>query len=88
MMDGVKKELAKKGEVYIRVKVRPGASRTCFVDIMDDDTIKINIAAKPEKNLANIELMNFLSRSFTVDKDNIKILSGKTERTKLIKLTK
>lgn len=87
-MENVKKELAEKGEVYIRVKVRPGAPKTGFVGIMADDTIKINIAAKPERNLANTELMNFLSRSFTVDKDNIKILSGKTERTKLIKLTR
>ncbi len=53
---------------------------------MDDDTIKIRIKAAPEKGKANAELIKFLSKQYGLPKEKISIISGSTDRTKLIKL--
>jgi len=88
MLLNMKKEFQKNGEIYLRVKVRPSAAVTAVKDIMEDETVKIDIAAKPEKGKANAELIKFLAREFAADKDNIKIISGAGERIKLIKIKK
>lgn len=75
---------------YITVKVIPKSNKTEFVEILEDGNgekiIKIRLKAVPEKNKANIELINFLSKELKLPKNNITIISGKTERLKLIKL--
>ena len=70
----------------MRVKARPNAAATEIKDIMDDETVKIDVAAKPEKGKANAELIKFLAREFAVDKNNIRIIGGAGERVKLIKI--
>ncbi|MCK5061900.1 DUF167 domain-containing protein [Candidatus Parcubacteria bacterium] len=73
-------------EVYLRLKVLPGASKTKIRNIMEDETIKIDVAAVPEKGKANKELIGYLAKEFGVNKKNIKILSGISDRIKLIKI--
>ena len=70
----------------MRLKVRPNAAETAVKDKMDDETVKIDIAAKPEKGKANAELIKFLAQEFAVTKENIKIISGAGERVKLVKI--
>jgi len=53
---------------------------------MADGTLKIRIAAPPEKGKANTELIKFLSKHFDLPKNQITIISGKTEPLKLIKI--
>lgn len=86
MLEKFFKEFNNKGEIYLRIKVRPGASINEVVDILSDDTIKINIAAAPERGRANKELLKFLKSEFKAS--DIKIISGKAERVKLIKILK
>ena len=86
--DEIKKQLAAKGEAYLAVKVMPGSAKTEFREQMADDTYKISVAAAPEKGKANTELIKFLAREFKVLKNQIAIISGAGERTKLIKLIK
>lgn len=88
MLESFKKKLAIKHELYLRVKARPGASKTVLKSIMDDDTLKLDIAAPPEKGKANIELIRFLSEQFNTQKDEIKIISGASDKLKLIKIIK
>ncbi len=88
MLELYKQQLKNKGELYLRVKARPGATKTVIKEIMDDETIKINIAAPPVKGKANQELIKFLAKEFDVLKNNVKIVSGAGERVKLIKLVK
>lgn len=71
---------------YIRVKVIPKSPRTELVGEMADGTLKIRIAAPPEKGKANTELIKFLSKHFNVPKDQISIVSGQTDPLKLIRL--
>ena len=83
-----KKLYQKNGEVYLRVKVRPNAAKTCVKEIMADETVKIDLAAAPVKGKANLELIKFLAQEFDAAAGNIKIISGAGERVKLVKIIK
>lgn len=77
------------GEIYLRVKARPGAGFTAVKQILTDsagEIIKINLAAPAVKGKANLELVKFLAQEFAVAKNNIKIISGAGERLKLVKI--
>lgn len=78
---------------YLRIKVIPKSSKTELVEIMQDptedgmaETFKIRIKAAPEKGKANTELIKFLSKELNVDKAQISIICGKSERLKLVKI--
>lgn len=75
---------------YITVKVIPKSNKTEFVEIFEDGKdekiIKIRLKAVPEKNKANIELIKFLSKELSLPKENFQIISGKTDRLKLIRI--
>jgi len=80
-------KLNKEKEIYLNIKVRPEAAKTILKEIMTDETLKIDISAPPERNKANQELIKFLANTFSVNKNNVKIISGKKEKIKLIKIS-
>lgn len=86
MLSKYKQLLKEKGELYLRVKARPGAAESVIREITDDETVKMDIAAPPVKGKANKELVEFLAKNFAVSKNNVKIISGAASRTKLIKI--
>jgi len=88
MIRKFKKIFQEKGEIYLRVKVRPNADKTCIKEIMSDETIKVDLAAAPERGKANQELIKFLAKQFGIITNNIKIISGAGERLKLVKIIK
>jgi hypothetical protein len=77
---------------YLRIKVIPKSPKNEITEIMKDqtgeETIKIRIKAPPEKGKANAELIKFLSKELEIPKENISIISGKTDHLKLIKIKK
>lgn len=86
MWEKYKKLLANNKEIYLRIKVLAGAGKTAFIDEMADDTLKIAVAAAPEKGKANSELIKFLAKELGVGKSDIRIISGVSDRLKLIKI--
>lgn len=86
MIDGLLKKFEKEGEIYLRIKARPGASNTEIVGIMEDDTVKINVGAQPVGGKANRELIKFLAKKFGTNTDDVKIISGSSDKIKLIKI--
>ena len=79
---------------YIRVKIIPQSSSQGIVSTLKESidgkeviTYKIKIKAPPVKGKANDELIKFLAKQLNTSKDNIKIISGKTDRIKLIKIS-
>jgi uncharacterized protein (TIGR00251 family) len=75
---------------YLRIKVIPKSQKNEISEIMEDEegqTIKIRIKAAPEKGKANKELIKLLSKEFSLPKQNIEIISGKTSQLKLLKIT-
>lgn len=71
---------------YLRVKVTPKSPKTELTGKLDDGTLKIRIAAPPEKGKANKELIKFLSKHLQIEKDQITIVSGKSDPLKLIRI--
>jgi len=86
MLEKYIKNLADNKEIYLRIKVLCLAGKTEFVEEMADKTLKIAVAAVPEKGRANLELIKFLTKELAVDKNNIKIISGAGTRLKLVKI--
>ena len=82
----IHKELQKEGVAYMRVKVIPKSPKTEFIETMEDGTWKIRLKAVPEKGKANEELIKYLSKLLEVPKSSVSIVSGSTDRTKLIKI--
>ena len=87
MLNKFAKKLKENSEVYLRIKVRPGAPKTLVKEIMEDDTVKLDVSAPPLKGKANQEIIKFLSREFKISRDEIKIISGAGDRLKLIKIS-
>lgn len=71
--------------LYLNLKVLPGTSRTALTKV-NDDRLKIKIAAAPEDGKANDELCAFLSKTLKVPKRDIEIVSGEKSRIKTLKL--
>jgi uncharacterized protein len=88
MTESLLTDLKNNGEVYLRIKVRPSAAESKIIGVLADETMKINIAAPAERGKANIELMKFLAKEFAVRKENVKIISGTSDRIKLVKIKK
>lgn len=80
--------LAKNKEIYLRIKVIPGSFANAFIGMLDEDTLKISLKAPAEAGKANLELIKFLAKELKVLKTEIKIISGKTARIKLVKIKK
>ena len=87
MFDLLKDEFRQRGSVRFFVRARPGAQRTEATEKMDDESIKISVAAPPEGGKANAALIKFLAEEFSVPAANVKIVSGKTARMKLIQIS-
>ncbi|MFA4942755.1 MAG: DUF167 domain-containing protein [Patescibacteria group bacterium] len=86
MLEKYRQILADKGELYLRLKVRPGAPKNELKALLTDETIKINIAAVAENGRANTALIDFLAKEFGVQKSSIRIISGAGDHLKLIKI--
>lgn len=84
-LEQLKSGFVKKSSVYIKVKVIPKSPKNEIVDIMEDGTYKIRIAAPPTDGKANAELMKFLKKSLGLLE--AVIVSGQKDRVKLIRLT-
>lgn len=75
--------------ILISIKVIPKANRSEIVGF-EADTLKIRLAALPEKGQANTELIRFLAHFFHIAKSHVSILQGETSRRKkvMIKISK
>jgi len=73
----------KKGSA-LAVRVTPRASRNEIVEILNDSTIKIRIAAPPVDGEANEVLIEFLADILGVSKSRLDIVAGVSGRDKLI----
>lgn len=73
----------KKGSA-LAVRVTPRASRNEIVEVLDDGTIKVRIAAPPADNEANAALVEYLAEILGVAKSRLDIVAGASGRDKLV----
>ena len=70
--------------MYLKVKVLPKSPKTELVDTMADGTLKIRVAAPPEKGKANQQLIKFLAGRLDIKNNAVSIISGQTNPVKNI----
>jgi len=75
----------KKGSA-LAVRVTPRASRNEIVEVLNDGTIKVRIAAPPADDEANKALIEFMADILGVPKSRLDIVAGATGRDKLISI--
>lgn len=68
----------------LAVRVTPRASRNEIVEMLEDGTIRVRIAAPPADDEANNTLLEFLAEILGVPKSRLDIVAGETGRDKLI----
>ena len=70
----------------VRVKVIPRSPRTEFAGKMADGTLKVRVAAPPEKGKANDTLCDFLADHYGVPRDRVTVVSGHAAALKLVRI--
>jgi len=70
----------------IRVKVIARSAKTELAGELPDGTLKVKVAAPPEKGKANQELCRFLAAHYGIPKNGVSIVSGHTAALKRVKL--
>lgn len=84
-IETIQKRLSEKSPLYIKVKVLPKSPMNEITEMLADGTYKIRIAAPAEGGKANAALIKFLKK--TVDASEVVIVSGQTDRVKLVRIT-
>ena len=72
----------------VKVKVIPKSSKTEIAGTMADGTLRVRVAAVPEKGKANAVLCAFLARHYGVAPSEVEVISGQTSPMKLVRVGK
>lgn len=78
--------LRSEGRLTLQIRVIPRSPATTWAGLMADGSVKLKIAAVPEKGKANEELTRFLAREFAVPRSNVEILAGASSHAKLVRI--
>ncbi len=70
----------------IKIKAQPNAKKTETAGWLDNETLKIKIAAPPVDDKANRKLVEFLADNLHAPKSNIEICGGQHSKIKRIKI--
>ena len=73
------------GWVLVRIRAQPRASRTEIVG-EHDGALKVRLAAAPVDGAANEELVRYVAKRVSVAFSRVRLLSGGTGRTKLVRI--
>jgi len=68
----------------LAVRVTPRASHNEIVEILDDGTVKVRLAASPADEESNTALIEFLSDILGVPTSKLDIVAGVNGRDKLV----
>jgi uncharacterized protein (TIGR00251 family) len=82
-----REKLQAEASLTLRVKVIPKSARTGAIGEMADGSVKIKVAAVPEKGKANAELTAYLAEVFSVSRSNVTLVMGAASSTKLLRIT-
>lgn len=86
-LEALKRELRESRRLVLALKITPKAARTGWAGALDDGTLKVRIAAPPEKGKANAELARFLSHEFGVPAASVEILRGASSARKQVRVS-
>lgn len=72
--------------MILTIYASPNAKKTEIIGWLDDNTVKIKIAAPPREGKANEELLCFLAEYYKKPKSLIKIIRGATTKIKQVEI--
>lgn len=72
--------------VELTVKVVPRSSKSEVAGTMADGSLKVKVAAVPEKGKANEELCAVLARHFNVPLSRVSVVAGATSTRKRVRI--
>ena len=70
----------------LALRITPRSSRNQIASVLNDGTIKVQIAAEAADEKVNTELIAFLAEVLGVPKSRVEIVAGKTGRDKLVSI--
>ena len=68
----------------LAVRITPRASRNQIVGVLNDGTIKVQLASEPADAELNIELINYLAEVLGIPKSRVEVVAGENGRDKLV----
>jgi hypothetical protein len=72
--------------MILRLKIIPRSAKSEFAGTLADGTVKIKIAAPPEKGKANEALIYFLAEHYGVARASIRIVAGHGSPRKVVEI--
>jgi len=74
--------------VTLKVKVTPKSPKSEITGTLADGTLKVRIAAPPERGKANAELCLLLAREYGVSAKHVTIVAGETSPNKIVRIVR
>jgi len=74
------------GSILLKVKVEPRSSRPGVIGLYGD-SLKVKLTSPPVEGKANNEIISVLSKVLGIKKKQIEIISGRSSKNKIIRLT-
>ncbi len=68
----------------LAVRITPRATHNQIVGVLNDGTIKVQLASEPVDQELNVELIDYLAEVLGVPKSRVEIVAGENGRDKLI----
>ena len=72
--------------MYIKARVTPNSTKETF-EQTSEDSFKISVKEKAERNMANVKVIELLAHHFKVPPKNLRIINGHHSRSKLLSLS-
>lgn len=72
--------------MILTVHASPNARKTEITGWLDENTVKIKIAAPPREGKANKELIRFLAKYYKKPKSAVKIICGAKTKIKQVEI--
>lgn len=86
-LEELRLRLSREGRLVLQLRIIPKAPQTGWGGRLDDGSLKVRVAAVPEKGKANTELIRFLAREFGVPASAVEIVTGAASARKQVRLS-
>ena len=75
-----------RNELILKIRVEPRSSKSGIAGPYGDG-LKVKLTSPPVEGKANKELVEVLARAFGIKKSDVEIVSGKSSKNKVVRLT-
>jgi uncharacterized protein len=88
MHELLQQRIGQRTSATLRIKVVAKSPKTEIAGELSDGTLKVKVAAAPERGKANAELCSFLAREIGIPSSQVEVISGHTSPLKLVRVSR